>query len=110
MPGMSERSGNPLVETGTLGNEERDFELGLRPRRLRDYIGQTKVIDNLDIFIRAALPRAEALDHVLLHGPPGLCKTTLATFVANEMGADLKTTSGPVIEKSGITGDSLPSR
>ena len=98
---MTERSGNPLIEATSLGDEEQDFELSLRPRRLREYIGQLKVTGNLEIFIKAAVKRSEALDHVLLYGPPGLGKTTLAIICANEMGADIKSTSGPVIEKSG---------
>lgn len=77
------------------------IELSLRPKLLREYIGQRKVKDNLGIFIRAAMARGESLDHVLLNGPPGLGKTTLAAIIAREMETKLKVTSGPVIEKPG---------
>ncbi|MBE6106404.1 Holliday junction branch migration DNA helicase RuvB [Anaerovibrio lipolyticus] len=78
-----------------------DWQYSLRPRRLREYIGQDKAKDNLDIFIKAALNRQEALDHVLLYGPPGLGKTTLAGIIANEMGVNFRITSGPAINHSG---------
>ena len=83
------------------GSDEAQFEAGLRPRRLDDYIGQDRVRENLEVSIAAARQRGEALDHILLWGPPGLGKTTLAYVIANEMGAAIRTTSGPVIEKPG---------
>ena len=78
---------------------EEDFDKALRPTRLAEFIGQQKIKDNLGVFITAALQRGEALDHVLLSGPPGLGKTTLAHIIAEEMGASVKTTSGPVLDK-----------
>lgn len=81
--------------------EERTIERALRPERLEDFSGQRKIVDNLAVFIEAARRREEALDHVLLHGPPGLGKTTLSHIIANEMNAHLVMTSGPVLEKPG---------
>lgn len=78
-----------------------EFERSLRPKAFGDFTGQPGIVDNLRIFIQAALGRGEALDHVLFTGPPGLGKTTLAYIIANEMGASIKTTSGPVLEKAG---------
>jgi Holliday junction DNA helicase RuvB len=91
---------NPLISPASL-EVENGFELSLRPRNLGEYIGQEKIKDNLSVFIEAAKGRREALDHVLLYGPPGLGKTTLAYIMAREMCVDIKVTSGPVIERPG---------
>jgi holliday junction DNA helicase RuvB len=81
--------------------EDKQVERALRPKELNDFSGQPKIVDNLKVFIGAAKKRGEALDHVLLHGPPGLGKTTLSHIVANELGATMKMTSGPVLDKPG---------
>lgn len=84
-----------------LSEAEKQLEKALRPQLLNDFTGQGKIVDNLKIFIQAAKGRDEALDHVLLHGPPGLGKTTLSLIIANELGSNIKITSGPVLEKPG---------
>lgn len=91
---MEDRLTSPLVKS-----EEIKFENVLRPKRLSEFIGQTKIKENLEIFIKAAKQRKEVLDHVLFYGPPGIGKTTLAYIMAEEMGVGIKTSSGPVIEK-----------
>lgn len=100
---MSEPIRNPNLnpEKEGLSNAEKELERVLRPRVFSDFTGQEKIIENLHVFVTAAKQRGEALDHVLLHGPPGLGKTTLANIIANELKAGFKTTSGPVLEKPG---------
>jgi Holliday junction DNA helicase RuvB len=92
---------NDRLVTAARVDEDAQYEAGLRPRRLDEYIGQDRIRENLHVAITAAKQRGEPLDHVLLHGPPGLGKTTLAHVIANEMGVQVKATSGPAIEKPG---------
>src|SRR5262245_22555764 len=92
---------NDRLVTASPADDDAQYEAGLRPRRLDEYIGQDRVRENLQVAIAAATQRAEPLDHVLLHGPPGLGKTTLAYVIANELGVAVRATSGPAIEKPG---------
>lgn len=89
------------IVAGDLGDDDRGVELSLRPRRLAEFIGQDRVKESMSIFIEAARGRKEPLDHVLLYGPPGLGKTTLAAIISHEMGVRLRVTSGPAIERAG---------
>ena len=89
------------IVTTSYQNEDSDVEASLRPKNLTDYIGQDRAKENLKIYIEAAKLRGESLDHVLLYGPPGLGKTTLSNIIANEMGVNIRVTSGPAIEKQG---------
>jgi Holliday junction DNA helicase RuvB len=95
------RNSNLNTESENLSTPEKEIEKALRPQEFGDFSGQEKIVENLVIFIKAAKQRGEALDHVLLHGPPGLGKTTLSHIIANELGVSMKATSGPVIEKAG---------
>ncbi|MEN9549044.1 MAG: Holliday junction branch migration helicase RuvB [Bacteroidota bacterium] len=94
---------NPNLKSSKeeLSTAEKEFENNIRPAQIQEFAGQEQIIENLRIFIKAAKIRGEALDHVLFHGPPGLGKTTLSRIVANELGVQIKETSGPVIEKPG---------
>ncbi len=91
---------NELIKPDRI-DEDDDIDISLRPQKLADFVGQQKVKDNLSVFIKAAKQRGEALDHVLLYGPPGLGKTTLAIILSKELNVDIKTTSGPVLERAG---------
>ncbi len=94
---------NPLLDANIQAQqtEDRQYEKALRPRDLSQFAGQEKVVENLRVFVQAARQRNEALDHVLLHGPPGLGKTTLSYIIAHELGSNLRMTSGPVLERPG---------
>ncbi|MDD4565201.1 MAG: Holliday junction branch migration DNA helicase RuvB [Eubacteriales bacterium] len=92
---------NDRITASNLNEEEEGLELSLRPKRLKEYIGQKSITENLKVFIEAAQMRKEPLDHVLFYGPPGLGKTTLAGIIANELDVDLRITSGPAIERAG---------
>lgn len=89
------------IRDNTLKDTDKEFERALRPLSFGDFQGQKKIVENLEIFVRAAKMRGESLDHVILHGPPGLGKTTLSTIIANELGVGIKVTSGPVLDKPG---------
>src|SRR5207342_2733888 len=92
---------DPRIVAASRIDEDAQYEVGLRPRTLDDYIGQDRVRENLQVAIAAARNRGEALDHALLYGPPGLGKTTMATVIANELGVSIRSTAGPVIERPG---------
>ena len=90
---------NEVLESGS--GSDKDLEMVLRPQAFEEFTGQPQLVENLKIFVQAAKMRRDPLDHVILHGPPGLGKTTLSYIIANELGSNIKTTSGPVLEKPG---------
>ena len=92
---------NSNLDPEHFSNKDKEFEKQLRPLEFADFKGQQKAVDNLKVFVQAAVMRGEAMDHVLLHGPPGLGKTTLSNIIANELGVNMKITSGPVLDKPG---------
>lgn len=98
---MDENMGEFDIRDNTFKESDREFERALRPLNFGDFQGQKKIVENLEIFVKAAKMRGESLDHVILHGPPGLGKTTLSTIIANELGVGIKVTSGPVLDKPG---------
>ena len=98
---MSMMDGDFDIREERYGGGEKDFENALRPLSFRDFSGQQKIVENLEVFVEAAKYRGEPLDHTLLHGPPGLGKTTLSNIIANELGVGFKITSGPVLDKPG---------
>ncbi|MDQ3907368.1 MAG: AAA family ATPase, partial [Acidobacteriota bacterium] len=98
---LEEAAEQRAIVAGEATPEDKQIEASLRPRKLEEYVGQSKITTNLKIFLRAALGRREALDHVLFFGPPGLGKTTLSQIIAQEMDAPLKSVSAPAIERGG---------
>ncbi len=89
------------IRNESNSENEKEFDKKLRPLQFNDFRGQKKIVENLEIFVEAAKMRGESLDHVLLHGPPGLGKTTLSNIIANELNVGIKITSGPVLDKAG---------